>query len=60
MIETPPMPPPSAQQEANNAHYALTRAVREMLPKFCKDPSKCPSLLRSEESIQRLIEESLK
>lgn len=50
--------PPSPQQEANQAHYALAKAVREMLPKFCKNPDKCPSLLRSEAAIQRLITES--
>lgn len=50
--------PPSAQHEANNAHYALAKAVREMLPQFCKDPSRCPSLIRSEAAIQQLITES--
>lgn len=55
MTETPPMPPHYAQQEANNAHHALATAVREMLPKFCKDPDKFSPLLRSEAAIQRLI-----
>lgn len=55
MTETTPIPPPSPQQEANNAHYALTKAVREMLPKFCKDPNRCHSLIRSEAAIQHLI-----
>lgn len=40
--------PPSAQHEANNAHYVLAKTVREMLPKFCKDPDKCDELLRCE------------
>ena len=42
------------QQEANAAHYALAKAVRELLPKFCKDPSKFAPLVESEAAINEL------
>jgi hypothetical protein len=50
--------PLNAQQQANSAHYALAKFVRALLPQFCKDPSRCAELLRSEDAIQRLITES--
>lgn len=42
------------QQEANQAHYELAKAVRELLPKFCKDPNKYQPLIDSEEAIKEL------
>ncbi len=44
------------QQEANQAHYELAKAVRELLPKFCKDPSKFAPLLESEATIKELAQ----
>lgn len=43
--------PPNPQQRANQAHYELAKAVREFLPKFCKDPSKFAPLVESEAAI---------
>lgn len=40
------------QQRANAAHYELAKAVREFLPKFCKDPNKFEPLTESEAAIQ--------
>lgn len=42
------------QQEANQAHYELAKAVRELLPKFCKDPNKFEPLIQSEQSIDSM------
>ena len=42
------------QQEANQAHYELAKAVRELLPKFCKDPNKFEPLINSEAAISEL------
>ena len=42
------------QQEANQAHYELAKAVRDLLPKFCKDPEKFAPLAESEAAIAEL------
>lgn len=47
-------PPPPPQQRANAAHYELAKAIRELLPKFCKDPEKYQPLLDSEAALEGL------
>jgi len=46
------------QQRANQAHYALAKAVRELLPLFCKDPDKYEPLIESEEAIEGVKREA--
>ena len=43
------------QQEANQAHYELAKAVRELLPMYCKDPEKYQPLVESEAAIVELM-----
>ena len=42
------------QQRANQAHYSLAKAVRELLPMYCKDQEKYQPLIDSEEAIKEL------
>jgi len=51
-------PPPTPQQRANKAHYELAKAVRELLPKFCKDPNKYAPLVESEAAILEMKREA--
>lgn len=46
------------QQRANQAHYELAKAVRELLPKFCKSPEKFEALVESEAAIESVKREA--
>lgn len=50
----PASPQLNPQQRANQAHYSLAKAVRELLPMYCKDPEKYQPLIDSEEAIKEL------
>jgi len=50
--------PLTPQQRANAAHYELAKAVRELLPMFCKDPEKFEALLESEAAIESVKREA--
>lgn len=54
MTTEPASPQPTPQQRANQAHYVLAKAVRELLPKICKDPEKFVALVESEAAINGL------
>ena len=54
MTPEPASPQLTPQQRANQAHYELAKAVRELLPKFCKDPEKYQPLLDSEAALEGL------
>lgn len=50
--------PLSPQQRANAAHYELSKAVRELLPKICKDPEKFSALVESEAALEGVKREA--
>ena len=50
--------PLTPQQRANAAHYELAKAVRELLPMFCKDPEKFEALVESEAAIESVKREA--
>lgn len=50
--------PQTPQQRANKAHYEPAKAVRELLPKFCKDPNKYAPLVESEAAILEMKREA--
>jgi hypothetical protein len=55
MTPEPASPQLTPQQRANQAHYSLAKAVRELLTMVCKDPEKFAPLVESEAAIVELM-----